>query len=104
MTKIAGNVCHQLKMLKHFFGFSNRLGRQVHYHNEFLFPTFFFKDIEISFVTCIVDLVGQVRLTTILTISISVIRSARKMIIFCFIRFSGRQIQRIQNWLFCLHR
>ena len=36
---------------------------------------------------CTVDLVGQGRLTTILTISISVIRGARKMILFLFPTF-----------------
>ena len=39
-----------------------------------------FNKIEINFITCTIDLVGQGRLTTILTISISVIRCARKMI------------------------
>ena len=51
-----------------------------------------FNEIKISFVTCIADLVGQSRLTTILTIFISAIRGARK-IIFCFPRFLGRQAQ-----------
>ena len=37
MTKIVGNVRHQLKkMLKtiFFFGFSDRSGRQMHYHEN----------------------------------------------------------------------
>ena len=46
----------------------------------YAFPTLFwvdkFNEIKISFVTCTIDLVGQSRLTTTLTISISVIRSA----------------------------
>ena len=42
-----------------------------------------FNEIKISFVKCTVDFVGQGRLTTTLTIPISVIRSDRKMIIFC---------------------
>ena len=41
-----------------------------------------FNEIEISFVACTVDLVGQGRLTTKLAISISVIRGARKKIVF----------------------
>ena len=47
---------------------------------------------KISVVMCTDDLVGQGRLTTILTkvtIPISVIRSARKMIIFLFHTFFG---------------
>ena len=60
----------------------------------YLFPTFIFfvdefNEIKISFVMCTIDLVGQCHLTTILTISILVIRGARKMIIFCFPRLFG---------------
>ena len=46
-----------------------------------------FKEIKISFATCTVDLVGQVHLTSKLTISITVIRGARKIIIFLFPTF-----------------
>ena len=52
-----------------------------------------FNEIKISFVMFAVDLVDQGRLTTILTISISVIGGARKMIFFCFPRLLGRQVQ-----------
>ena len=47
--------------------------------NDFWVDTF--HDINMSFVTYTVDLVGQGTLTTILTISVSVIRRARQMII-----------------------
>ena len=83
MTQIAGNVCHRLEVLNicFFFGFSNPLGGQMQYHKNY------------SCYVCTVDLVGQGCLTIILTISISVIRSARKMIIFLISKFLGRQIQ-----------
>ena len=55
-----------------------------------------FNEIEISFVACTVDLVGQGRLTTKLTISISVIRGARKMIVF-FHTFLGWAISLKSN-------
>ena len=64
-----------------FFGFSNHLGGQMQYPKNY------------SCHVLTVDLVGQGHLTIILTISISAIRGARKMIIFCFPRFLGRQIQ-----------
>ena len=58
-----------------------------------------FKEIKISFDTCSVDLVVQGHLTTVLTISISVIRSDRKMIILvCFPRLMGIQVQINRNW------
>ena len=60
-----------------FIGFCNPLGGQMQYHRNYSYPV------------CTVDLVGQGRLTTILTISISVIRGARKMIIFLFPTFFG---------------
>ena len=50
-----------------FFDFSNPLGGQMQYHKNY------------SCHVCTVDLIGQGRLTIILTISIS---GARKMIIF----------------------
>ena len=43
--------------------------------------------------TKIVDLVGQGRLTTMLTISISVNKGARKMIIICFPRIVYAYVQ-----------
>ena len=48
------------------------MGRHMQYHKNY------------SCYVCTVDFVGQGRLTIILTISISVIRSARKMIFFYF--------------------
>ena len=58
-----------------FFGFSNSLSGQMQCHKNYCCHV------------CAVDLVGQGRLTIILTISISVIRGARKIIFFCFPRF-----------------
>ena len=78
MMQIVGNVCHQLEVLKVFFS-SDSLILLVDKCNT----------ITIVFVTCTVDLVGQGRLTTTLTISISAIRGARKMIIFLFPTFFG---------------
>ena len=75
MTQIAGNVYHQLEVLKSFSSVSLILW--VDKCNT----------IKIVLVACIVDRVGQGRLTTRMTISILVIRGARKMIIFGFPRF-----------------
>ena len=55
-----------------------------------------FKEMKISFVMCTIDLVGQGHLTTILTISISVIRGARKVIIFCFPCFGVDKVNEIK--------
>ena len=77
MRQIAGNVCHRLEVLKDWFSSVSSI-LWVDKCNT----------MKITLVTCApLTMLVQGCLTIILTISISVIRSARKMIIFCFPRF-----------------